>query len=358
MKICYFGHGIQDIGGGSSEYFTLLANGTARSGNDVTVVSSGKRRADLAPEVKFVGLSRGNSRLEKIVIFPLRAALFFLFNRGFDLMHAGSSYRKFAYLCKAVSLLSRLPVVYSVFSDESLKNVTFNTLIFTSKRLAGSIEKPGVYIPTFVDAGDFLRPSKYSYGDGNGVVVGTMGTPLNRRGHMVLLKAIPLVLERYPDTLFVLAVAITPQIYRKKEGLGLQRIKEFIARHDLQDNVHIIGKVDVPAFFSSIDLFVYPLETAVGALDITPTVLECLAAGCCIITSKAGANEEIIRDGHNGFLVDRQDPEEYAKRIIEAIENSEALPRIRENAKNTIGQFSIDHVLPLMLSAYDQFKRS
>jgi len=353
MKICYFGHGIQEIGGGNSQYYFHLSKKMAELGHEITVVSSGKRRKDLPPDIEFVGLSRGNSRLEKLFIFPIKSIYYFLFHKNYDLIHAGSSYSGFAYLCKIISIQVGIPIVYSVFSYGSLpKKLTFDKLIYTSKRLAGKINKPGTYVPPFVDVKNFIHSSKYTFDQNNRYIIGTVGTPLKRRGHMTLLEAVPSILNENRNILFIFAIAIKPQIYRRHEGMGLQRIEEFIERNNLKNNVQIIGKVDIPAFFNSIDLFIYPLETTIGALDITPTVIECLSAGCPLIVSNVGAHNEVIQDGFNGFLVDRQNPEAYASKIIEVLNNQTCNSRIKQNAKESVSQFSIEKNAYKILQLY------
>ncbi len=359
MNLCFYSHNLQDIGGGNHQYFTLLAKKMMELGHLITMVSSGTKRDDLPSKVKFISLDSGNSRLGKYVIFPIKSLWFFLRHRNFDLIHAGASYSPFAYLTKLVSLITRIPIVYSIFADESLPhNISFDGLIFTSKRLKNKYSQ-GIYIPIFIDLSQFTTTSQYSFRKSYNFIVGTLGTPLPRRGHKFLVEAIPLVLQRYPNVHLVLAIALWPQIKRKQEKRGLEEIKGLIKRYNLENNVHIMGRVDTPKFFNSIDIFVYPLQTASGAADITPTILECLAAGCCLITTKVGAVNEIIKDRYNGILLnyqDRDNPQAYADKIIELIENRELYLTIKENAKNNLKQFDINNLVFKVLDYYRQIK--
>jgi len=358
MKVCFFGYGLQDIGGGSSQYFTVLAKEMNRQGHEVTMVSSGKRRNDLSSAISFVSIAAGNSYIEKYLLSPMRFLLYFLRQNEFDLIHAASSYPRFAYLCKMISYTSGIPVVYSVLSEKSLPhNMAFDAVIYTSKRLAVKYGSPEYYIPTFIQFEKSISSLKYDFGRNNGFVVGTLGTPLKRRGHMVLLKSIPLVIERYPDAQFVFAVAIHPQITRKQERAGLEAIKKFVKENSLTNNVKIMGKVDVVRFLNSLDVLVYPLETTVGAFDITPTILECLGAGCCLITSKVGANDEVIRDGYNGLFVEKQDPKLYAEKIINLIENRSFHSRLKANSKKNLEEFDVRRVVPAVLNIYQQIRK-
>jgi len=360
LNICFYGYAIQDVGCGSAEYFTLLAKKMTELGNRVTVVSSGTRRDDLPLKIKFISLNKENSRFQKYIVFPIKSLWFFLHHR-FDLIHAGSSYSRFACLLKFVYMISRIPVIYTVFSDVALpaNNPNFHGLIFISKRLKNKYRRAGIYAPPFIDVRKFNVRSQYNFRKSYDLIIGTMGTPLPRRGHEYLLKAIPLVLKKYPNAFFVLAIAL-PQIQQDRERKVFEGYKDIIKKLSLENNVLILGEVDIAKFLKSIDILVYPLQTAVGAMDITPTILQCLASGCCLITTDVGATREIIKDGYNGILIRSKDytrPEAYATKIIELIENESLRQSISKNAKKSSQQYDINQIAPKILRYYRQIYR-
>jgi spore coat protein SA len=82
-------------------------------------------------------------------------------------------------------------------------------------------------------------------------------------------------------------------------------------------------------------------------IDIPPTLLECLAAGCGIVTSQKGGIGELVRDRYNGLLVDPGDhdrPHAYAEKILELLNNRSLLKTIRENGPLSIEEFEWDRV--------------
>ena len=59
--------------------------------------------------------------------------------------------------------------------------------------------------------------------------------------------------------------------------------------------IEMLGKMDVVAFLSTAESF-------------SLAALECMATGCVVVSSNAGAYPELIRDGDNGFMVDLFEP--------------------------------------------------
>jgi glycosyltransferase involved in cell wall biosynthesis len=52
-------------------------------------------------------------------------------------------------------------------------------------------------------------------------------------------------------------------------------------------------------------------------------LLEAMAAGLPVVSLDGGGNRDLIIDGKNGFLIEKQDPNEFANRILEVSQNKE-----------------------------------
>ena len=361
MKICYFGNQLGFISG-SHRYVLGLAKRFMAEGHEVTVVTKGRaKRVSVLDGVRYeaVSLEATQTFGSYFIEFPVRSLTYFWEHRDFDIIHSVASYHLFAVLARLAGLAARTPTVYGVVSpaSRSLGLMGFAKLICASRAIEARLGDNAVFLPHFVDLASFQTTARYDYGQDGYFTVGSMGSPAPRRGFEHLIRAIPMVLERHPKTRFVLAVE-HPQIrYRPKLRRRLEQIVELIEHCGVSDSVQLVGEVDVPRFFNSLDAFVYAVQTTKGMIDIPPTILECLAAGCGLIASRQGGITEVVRDGENGLVVREDgfdDPKAYAEKIVQLIENRALLSKIRGSARKSVEPYDVDRVAPRVMGVYEE----
>ena len=363
MKICIYGYGLATPGGGLVQYTRALGSELVKEGHEVTVVtrrwSSG---VSMAGELKyhFISVDSRPSTALRNIQYALKSILYFFRHRGdYDLIHGMSGFHSFAVLSAFIRRCVNVPMVYSVLSPfrSRFGLTTFDRVICVSRnvmqRLGGD---NSIYIPPFIEMERLKANARYEFGAGFDFIIGTMGYPVYRKGTRYLVEAIPSILERFPKTLFLLAIDLPAIPYIEKLAQEKIVIEDLIRRKGLEKNVRILGTVDVPRFLHSLDLFVYPVQTTTGMIDIPPTVLECLAAGCGLITSQQGGIGEVVRDGFNGVLVsqgEEDQPQAYADRIIHLMEHRDLLENLRQNGPESVRGFDVKIVVPEIVKLYE-----
>lgn len=81
------------------------------------------------------------------------------------------------------------------------------------------------------------------------------------------------------------------------------------------------------------------------------SMLEALSTGCCVVASDTAPVKEVIQNGVNGLLVNFFNTEEIADRVEEALDNSEKMQMIRQNARQTIVEkYDLAKLLPRHLN--------
>lgn len=141
-------------------------------------------------------------------------------------------------------------------------------------------------------------------------LIGTIAILRRKKGHHILLDAVPMVLEKVPGAIFVLA----------GDGPQKENILNKIHTSGLSDKVFMLGlRRDIPEILKSIDLFVLPtLQEALGT-----SFIEAMAMKKPVIGTDVGGVGEVIKDGINGYLVEPNNPSALADAVIKVLEDME-----------------------------------
>ena len=146
-------------------------------------------------------------------------------------------------------------------------------------------------------------------------LVGTVAILRRKKGHHVLLDAVPRVLKTFPQALFLFA----------GDGPQRENITKRIRELGIGGNVRLLGlRTDVPVFLKGIDLFVLPtLEEALGT-----SYLEAMAMGKAVVGTRVGGVPEVVKDGVNGLLVPPEDPYALAEAVVRLLKNRDLAARM------------------------------
>jgi glycosyltransferase involved in cell wall biosynthesis len=157
-----------------------------------------------------------------------------------------------------------------------------------------------------------------------GLFVGTLIPP---KGLGVLLRALPEVLEKYPDFhLLVLGRGpLEPEFRQQAADLGVSGNVQFVgfigeARKKLL-YYRASDVLLIPSFLNEMYCFV---------------LYEGAAAGCCIVTSDLEVFKSVINDHVNGILTPAGNSAEMAKALGEVLEDRQLQHRLMRTAKSQI----------------------
>jgi glycosyltransferase involved in cell wall biosynthesis len=124
------------------------------------------------------------------------------------------------------------------------------------------------------------------------------------KDHYTLLRAFTMVLRELPNA--ELAIA--------GDGPLRKELEAFTRDLNLIDRVSFVGALpDTPAFLSELDIFV--LSSLSEGLPIA--LLEAMAAGLPIVSTRAGGVNEVAVEGQNAILSEPGDAEGLAQAMIQ-----------------------------------------
>ncbi|HEU5361269.1 MAG TPA: glycosyltransferase family 4 protein [Candidatus Deferrimicrobiaceae bacterium] len=146
-------------------------------------------------------------------------------------------------------------------------------------------------------------------------LVGMVAILRRKKGHHILLDAVPEILRAVPETVFVLA----------GNGPQWDNVSGMIRNRGLVEKVFMLGlRQDVPNVIASLDLFVLPtLEEALGT-----SFLEAMAMEKPVVGTLTGGVPEVVEDGVNGYLVPPGDAGELARAVIAVLRDREGARRM------------------------------
>lgn len=137
-----------------------------------------------------------------------------------------------------------------------------------------------------------------------------------------LVSAAPRVLEEFDRALFVIA-GDGPEratLVSRAQALGVASKVRFLGPVSRGDVIRLMKIADV---FVSVNDF----------SNVGNPLLEALACGKAIVTLDVGATRETIKDGHNGLLVQPDNPEALADAIVRILNDEELKRTLERNAK-------------------------
>ena len=174
-----------------------------------------------------------------------------------------------------------------------------------------------------------------------GLVVGTVGRLVPIKGHAWLLKAIPLVLIKFPRAFFVVIGdgPLLGQLRGLAEELGIGRSVAFLGARE-----------DVPECLAALDLFVFPsLNEGLGR-----ALIEAMAVGLPVVATRVGGIPDIVVDGKNGVLVPPQDAEAVAAALLDLLRDPCRLRHYGEAAKRSVdNRFDVASMVREIECLYD-----
>jgi glycosyltransferase involved in cell wall biosynthesis len=141
------------------------------------------------------------------------------------------------------------------------------------------------------------------------LVISTIGRAVPVKGWDVLLRALVEARDQMPPAKLLLVGSTTSP----DERAFHQGLVRFVDEHGLAGSVRFTGHLtDIAPALRASDLFVLPSRSEGYSLAL----LEALTAGLPIVSTRVGIAPEVIVEGRNGTLVDRDDASDLARGLV------------------------------------------
>jgi glycosyltransferase involved in cell wall biosynthesis len=343
---------------GLTVYARRLAEGLARRGHDVTVLTSRHEKTLPATEmlngVRIVRLP-ALFRLSRGVVMPTFPIALWGLIKEADVVNVHIPILE-APLISFYARRLRRPIVYSHHGDLTMPSGAFNQ--FTERVVTGFMSQAlraatfvtvpsadygryspflrpfrdklhSIYLPVEIPEPDPSRVAawKSELGLTRSRIVGFAGRWVEEKGFDYLLQAIPEVLKAFPETHFV---------YAGQSDIPYEDFFERCAPSlaSVSQHVTMLGLLTDPRelanFYAMCDVFALPSRT-----DCFPLAqIEAMLCGAPVVAADIPGAREVVTVTGMGLLVPPRDPSALAAGIIEVLRRPEHYRRTREQIRS------------------------
>jgi glycosyltransferase involved in cell wall biosynthesis len=146
------------------------------------------------------------------------------------------------------------------------------------------------------------------------VILLAVGNLVEGKGHHRVIEILPDLVNRRPELLYIaIGAELKGSHYRSI-------LDELIRRHALEPHIRILPPRphhEIPLWMAAADLFCL----ATRSEGWCNAIMEALACGLPVVTTRVGGNPEVVRDGTDGFLVPFWDGVKFTAAILAALEH-------------------------------------
>ena len=183
-------------------------------------------------------------------------------------------------------------------------------------------------------------------------IILTVSRLAERKGHDIVLKALPAVLESCPNLSYIIV----------GDGPCKKDLKALCKELNLDSVVTFAGFIadeELVKYYNLCDIFVMPNRETFDSTDSVEgfgiTFIEANACSKPVIGGRSGGAVEAVNDGVTGFLVEPQNDKELAQKIIYLLQDGESARKMgKEGRKRVEDEFSWKRRARELLHAFER----
>lgn len=160
-----------------------------------------------------------------------------------------------------------------------------------------------------------------------------VGNEFERKGLEVVIRALSIAKEKVQDLKLIVVGKDNPKKY-----------VDFIRNHNLEKDVIFMGLLGgkiLRRIYSCSDVLVFP--TRYDAFGLV--ILEAMASGLPVITSRYAGASEIITTNKDGIVINSLNPVSYASEIIRLYEDATLRQKLSRHSVKTAQNYTWDKVI-------------
>lgn len=177
------------------------------------------------------------------------------------------------------------------------------------------------------------------------LVVSTLGNIRHVKGIDIFARAAARVCHVYPDAVFlVVGGVLEPESFRKLLAL--------VDSLGIKDNFRFLGAMSNPyPVLAASDVFCLPSRSE----GFSNALIEAMGFRLPCVATRVGGNAEALTEGVNGFLVENEDADAIADRLLRLLRDPNLRRGMGQAARQTVEtRFSMNAMMSRLTEIYDE----
>jgi L-malate glycosyltransferase len=180
--------------------------------------------------------------------------------------------------------------------------------------------------------------------DGASHLISTVANVRRVKGLDILIRAAGKVCAEFPHAIFLVIGAVN-------EPRHLQELRELMESLGLTENVKFLGQtLDVIPLLKMSDVFCNSSRSE----GFSNALLEAMACSLPCVATRVGGNPEAVEDGSSGFLVESEDSDTLADRILTLLRHPDRAREMGSEGRRIVeSKFTIDTIMTQLVNIYE-----
>lgn len=188
-----------------------------------------------------------------------------------------------------------------------------------------------------VDISKFYRIEKKNY---DVIQLINVGRFFEQKNHALLIACFEILVREFPNLNLTLI----------GEGELKNEIQEKVQEKGLKKNVHFTGNVsNVEDYLANADIYV--MSSDYEGLPLS--VIEGMAAGLAIVSTRAGGVVDLVQNGKNGFLTNVGDKDQLVHAVSVLLKDKTLLKQMQEASIKLASEYSVENMVKEYQKLYE-----
>jgi glycosyltransferase involved in cell wall biosynthesis len=224
-----------------------------------------------------------------------------------------------------------------------------NTLIFDAYKTFNILKKNFSFIdfknkiikiiPPHIDTDlfDYAKPLKKDHYE-----LLTVGRLIKRKGIDLIIRSLKILQKEGFNVVLKI----------RGEGPEKRNLEMLAKKLELNNVIFLerVSRKELANLYKSCDIYVHSSY----AETIPTTIREAMSVGRPIVTTNVGVIDEYLKDGENGFLINKRDEYEFAEAIIKLLSDENLRYKIGlNNRRYALEKFSFKNIIKQWLQVYE-----